>query len=524
MTDKNRSGDPARTVYGRQHVPLPTAAEAAAADAEAREGFGVPQRLLMENAGRTAAQLLHRLYPRGVIVGVAGSGNNGGDLLVMLRVLLGWGRDVRVVAAARRPPDAALAHGWDVPITDDPDEAGKVLGTADVIVDGLLGTGATGPPREPIASWIRRINTAMRPVVALDLPSGVDATSGRVPAEAVRAAVTVAFGWPKLGLLLHPAREYCGRLISVEIGFPPATAGAMSARLITPDWVRSRIQPRAASAHKSSAGRLLVLAGSSGMAGAAALTVEAALRAGAGLLRVASDSDNRVVLQTLVPEATFLDRDHLDAEDLETMHALVAGPGMGQTSQSRASLQRALSLMPGKPVLLDADALNVLSPDTGVLRQVGGGRSLIITPHARELSRLTGVELDAILADPCGAARSAAQRFNCTVLLKGQPSLIATADGAVLVNTTGSSDVATAGMGDQLAGTVGAFLAAGADPLSATGVGLFISGRAADLNGLGRSLGPRDVSARLADAIADPGAAECDLGLPFVTFDQPPRW
>jgi ADP-dependent NAD(P)H-hydrate dehydratase / NAD(P)H-hydrate epimerase len=523
MTGNIRNSGRTPAVYGREHVPLPTAAEATAADHAAREVHGVPQRLLMENAGRAAALVVQRLYPRGRIVGVAGSGNNGGDLLVMLRVLLGWGRDVRVIAATRRL-DEALAHGWAVPIMEDLDEAERALGTADVVIDGLLGTGTTGAPREPISSWIERINAAGRPVIALDLPSGVDATSGRVSAEAVRAAVTVAFGWPKLGLLLHPAREHCGRLVSVEIGFPQPAAQGFSARLITPDWVRSKVAPRAANAHKSSAGRLLVLAGSSGMAGAAALTVEAAMRAGAGLLRVASAADNRVILQTIVPEATFLDREHLDAADLESMHALVAGPGMGQTSQTRASLERALSLMPGKPVLLDADALNVLSPDDGSLRQAGHGRSLIITPHARELSRLTGADLDDILTDPCGAARSAAQRFDCTVLLKGQPSLIATAGGALLVNTTGSSDVATAGMGDQLAGTIGAFLAVGVDPLCAAGVGLFLSGRAADLNGMGRSLGPRDVSARMADAMAEPGAAESDLDLPFVTFDQPPRW
>jgi hydroxyethylthiazole kinase-like uncharacterized protein yjeF len=205
------------------------------------------------------------------------------------------------------------------------------------------------------------------------------------------------------------------------------------------------------------------------------------------------------------------------------MHALLAGPGMGTDDPARASLMNLLDLMPGKPALLDADALNMLASDRRELRAAAEARPLVITPHARELSRLTGTALADILADMPAAARAAAREFHCVVLLKGQPSLIATPSGELWVNSVGSSDVAAAGMGDQLAGTIGALLAAGQEPLRAAALGLFLSGRAADLAALGRSLSPADVSAQLARAIADPGPAASMLELPFITLDQPAR-
>jgi ADP-dependent NAD(P)H-hydrate dehydratase / NAD(P)H-hydrate epimerase len=515
--------DPRRDLYGSALVPLPTAAEAAAADVAAREEHGVPERVLMENAGRAAALVLERLYPRGLVLGVAGSGNNGGDLLVMLRVLQGWGREVALVAAGARQPAGHLAHGEDLVVLTDDQDAAPYLDRAAVLVDGLLGTGASGAPRGRAAEWVARLNAAGKPILALDLPSGADPTTGAVPAEAVQAAVTVTFGWPKLGLMLHPARRHCGRLVAVEIGFP-AGCVRTEARAITRAMVMQSLSVREPDAHKGSVGRLLVLAGSTGMAGAAVMAVEAALRAGAGLVRVASSEDNRLILQGSVPEATFLDRASLSPGDLEAMHALVAGPGLGTGGHAAAALRSALQLTGQRPVLLDADALNVLAGDPGELESLAASRPVVLTPHARELSRLTGATLEAILADPAGAARSAAKRFGAHVLLKGQPSLVASPDGTLLVNTTGSSDLATAGMGDQLAGTIGAFLAGGLTPPAAAAAGLWLSGRAADLCGLGPALTPRDVSGRLAEALLEPGLPASRLALPFVTFDQPQRW
>ena len=518
---RDNPADPKRDVYGRRHVPLLTPAESAAADERARTAFGVPERVLMENAGRAAALLVDHTWPRGVVTGIAGSGNNGGDLLVMLRTLKAWGRDVALIQGGSRPPDPALAHGYDIePLTDD--AAHAALASGDVLVDGILGTGATGAPRRDAAAWIERLGKAVRPVVALDLPSGVDAATGRVHASAVHADLTICFGWLKLGLMLHPARAHCGRVVAVEIGFPPDVHGATAA-MLTPGWVRHHMRERPAVSHKSSAGRLLIHAGSTGMAGAAALAAEAAFRAGVGLVRIVSPASNREVLQAAVREATYLDADTIGDEDVDSMHALVAGPGLGTDASARRALERILGLTAGVCTLLDADALNMLAKEPDTLARMGAERPLVITPHAKELSRLTGTAVGDVLADTPGAARAAAARFGCVVLLKGTPSLIASPDGALLVGSTGSSDLATAGMGDQLAGVIGAFLAGGHDPAEAAGLALFLCGRAADRVNAGRSLMPRDVSAALPDAMRDPGPARSSA-FPFVLFDQPARW
>jgi ADP-dependent NAD(P)H-hydrate dehydratase / NAD(P)H-hydrate epimerase len=512
---------PHTEVCGRARVPLFTAAGAAAADRAAQEQYGVPQRVLMENAGRGAALVLQRLYPRGRVLGVAGSGNNGGDLLVMLRTLQSWGREVILVVAGTTPPAGELGHGTAVRVVDD---AAAALADAAVIVDGMLGTGSAGAPRGAVADWAQRISASDRPVMALDLPTGVDASTGAVPGLAVRADTTVTFGWPKLGLLLQPARQYCGRIIAIDIAFPPQVDEGADAWAITPQHAFDLLPSRAPDAHKGSAGRLLVLAGSEGMAGAAALTAGAALRAGAGLVRIASCSSNRVALQTLVPEATFLDRAALGDEPPPQLNAAVIGPGLGQSDASRRALQDGLAYTDDCPLLLDADALNILAGDTDELRRIAASRATVITPHPLELSRLTGRSLDEIVADTPAAARSAARDFGCVVLLKGQPTLVAEPDGTLHVNVVGSSDLATGGMGDQLAGVIGAFMAAGAAPLEAACAGLYFSGRAAEICVLGRSLSPRDVTAALPQALRPPVPMHSTLDLPFITFDQPARW
>jgi NAD(P)H-hydrate epimerase len=525
ISESSSTGEAAAegAVYGRRSVLLPTAEQSAAIDARAREEAGVPERVLMENAGRSAALVLERRFPRGRVVVVAGSGNNGGDALVLARTLRAWGRPAVVVAASERTPPASLAHDFDIEVGPWQTAAAAVA-SADVVVDGILGTGATGAPRAPASDIIAAIRAAGRPVFALDLPSGVDATTGRIEGEAIDAAVTVTFGAPKLGLMLHPARGRCGRLIAVEIGFPPATDADADAALITPEWAAAKLPRRPANAHKGTSGRLLVLAGGPGMAGAAAITADAARRAGAGLVRLVSPESNRTILQTAVPEATFLDRDLMASDDLDGMTAAVAGPGLGTEEAARRALSVVLAAGADMPVALDADALNVLARDAEMLKRAASRRPMVITPHPREMGRLLSCTTEEVVGDAIGAAREACTRFGCVVLLKGQPSVVASPGEPVLVNTAGSSDVAAGGMGDQLAGVIGAFLAAGLLPRDAAAAALYFSARAADLAAMGRSLGPRDVSAHLSRAFASPGADAPLDGLPFITFDQPPRW
>jgi NAD(P)H-hydrate epimerase len=265
------------------------------------------------------------------------------------------------------------------------------------------------------------------------------------------------------------------------------------------------------------------------MAGAALIAAEAALRAGAGYLWLASEGENRVPLQAALPEAIFVDR--ADRAALRTAalsaDALLIGPGIGVDDVARSLLTELLATMAGKPALLDADALTLLGEDEAALRDAARGRDLVLTPHPGEMRRLTGLEVHEIGADPVRVAREFIERVGterCALVLKGMPSIVAAASKPVLINSVGSSDLAKAGMGDQLAGVIAAFLAAGVEPRTAAGLGLFYAGRAADLAARGRSLGPRDISEELDRAFSDPGPTVAPLGLPFITFDQPARW
>ncbi len=511
-------------VYGREHVALLTADEAATLDREARERGGVPERVLMENAGRAAAQVVHRLHGRGRVLAVVGSGNNGGDAMVVLRALRSWGRDVAFLPAGSTDPDPKLLHGYDIPRLD-PDDA-TAFRDAAVLIDGILGTGASGAPREPAASLIEAMNASGRPIVAMDAPTGVDPTTGRVPGVAVRAAATVCFGWPKRGCLLLPGRSYAGRVVAVEIAFPPLDPAASGAALITPAWAAARLPEREPDAHKNSVGALLVLAGREGMGGAAALAGRAAIRAGVGFARLASVAANRVFLQASVPETVFIDRDDEAALQAaaEASDAVLAGPGIGTDAAAEHVLDVVLEASGKAPLVLDADALTLLGRRDGAFRELGRARPVVATPHPGEMSRITGLEIGAIREDPIERARAWSDEHGCALLLKGAPSVVAAPGAPVLVNVVGSSDMASAGMGDQLAGMIGAFAAAGASPRTAAALGLFYGGRAGELAARGRGLTPSDVTDHIHRAFADPGPQAPPLDLPFVTFDQPPRW
>jgi ADP-dependent NAD(P)H-hydrate dehydratase / NAD(P)H-hydrate epimerase len=509
-------------VQGRESVALLTAAEAAALDRRASDE-GIPGRALMENAGRAAALVLDRLHPTGRVVAVVGSGNNGGDALVALRSLHAWGRDVAFLVAGSSDPDMALLAGVDVPRLD-PDHAAAHFAAAAVLVDGILGTGARGAPREPAASLIRLMNASGRPILALDIPSGVDPTTGHVTGDAVDAAATVQFGWPKTGALFLPGRARCGRVIAVEIGFPPLQPTEANAALITPEWARARLPDRAPDAHKNAVGRVLIVAGRKGVSGAATIAGHSAMRAGAGYARIASVEANRVIIQKRVPEALFVDRADRDAlaDAIAQSDAVLIGPALGTDDDAAAVLDLVLDTLDGRGCVLDADALTLLAARDGGLR--GLGEHTVLTPHPGEMSRISRLDTDAIRADPLSPARSLAEETGCTVLLKGAPSVVASPGRPTLVAVTGSSDMATAGMGDQLGAVTATFLAAGCDGATAAGLALFYGGRAAELASRGRSLTPDDVADAFHRAIADPGPERSALDLPFVLFDQPSRW
>jgi NAD(P)H-hydrate epimerase len=486
-------------------------------DRSSIDARGIPERVLMESAGRAAAAVVHRLYPHGRVVAAVGAGNNGGDAIVVLRVLRSWGREVAAVLAGKRPDDAALLHGWEVNVVSAGDADAAFAGAA-VIVDGLLGTGARGAPRDAETAAIEAMARSGCPIVALDGPSGIDMTTGARPGAAVRAEVTVTFGAPKRGLLLFPGREHAGRIVAVEVGFDPLAADGYGAQLVTPAWAAPHLPPVAPNAHKGTMGLVSVLAGRSGMAGASVLAAMGALRAGAGKVRVVTHADNRVIVQTAIPEALYADRE-MDglAEELQDSQAIVAGPGMGTGDAEREMLRRVLS-RGSSPVLLDADALTLLAADP-TLRDAAD-RPLLLTPHPGEMARLLGKKTGDVTANPFAAAAEAVERFRCAVLLKGAPSIAAAPGERAMVNVAGHSGIATGGMGDVLGGIAGALLAVGCTPRDAAALALYFAGRAAEIAGRGRGLLPRDVVEALPAALMD-RAEDAEPVAPGVLLDLP---
>lgn len=471
-------GAPEAWRLGAELVWLPTAAEMTELDREAVASGATTERTLIEAAGREVARRVQHFWPSGRIVALAGSGHNGADALVALRTLAAWGRDVRAVQAGSSPPRPDVLIGWDLPLQD-PARMTELCAGASVVLDGILGTGVSGPAREPQAGLIRRLNALELPVVAVDGPSGADFSTGAVDGECVRADLTVGLGWPNLGLLRYPAREYCGRLEAVEIGFPPP-AVSPAARAITGRWVQQMLIPRPKNAHKGRAGYLALVAGQTGMAGACLLGARAALRGGVGILKAIGDPANREIVQRSVPGAIFVpwDQDAEVAAAVSWAGALAIGPGLGRGDERRALVEQVLAARGERPAVLDADALTAFDGDGAGLSRLVGPRD-VITPHPGELARVTGRSVEEIVADPLTAAREAAAGLGCVVLLKGAPSLVARDDAPLRVSTTGGPAVAAGGTGDVLTGLIGAYLAAGTDPADAASAALFLTGVAA---------------------------------------------
>ncbi len=514
--------------FGMSRVEAPTGTQAAAFDREAIQKKGVAESALMENAGRQSAHLISTLFPCGSVLVLVGPGNNGGDALICLRALVAWGRDARAMIVGDRPMPDALSHGWPESTVDiaqlSDEELTRTLGGYGVVVDGLLGTGTRGAPRGAFARVIRCLGEASVPVVALDVPTGVDADTRQVVGEAVKAHLTVAFGWPKLGALLHPGRSYVGRLIVVEIGFPPGAD--FGTQVLTPGWADSRRVQRPPVSHKNSVGSLCLMAGSQSMAGAAVLAAQAALRAGVGSVRICAPEDARPGVLEAVPEVVFVDADDPAAvgRAVRASRAVAVGPGMGIDEVAARRFGYLLEALGEQPVLLDADALTILagkgaSPigtDLGALARRG---PIVVTPHPGEMGRLVDALTDRVQQDRPGVARELAAKAGVVVLFKGTPSLVAAPDGQLLVDGQGSSDLAVAGMGDVLTGVVGALLAQQVNAYDAAGLGLYLSGRSAILAGLGMALTPSDVIAELPNALAE-GFGDSDLRFPWVTLDQ----
>lgn len=469
-------------------VRVVTAEQATARDAAAIDA-GIPSLHLMRRAGTGAAQrilecMASREGRRALVC--CGVGNNGGDGWIVASALAAAGVQVHVLdGGVPRSADAvgareqALAH-----------VALGVPGESPaVVVDALLGTGATGPLRPAVADLAAAIADARAGgalVVALDLPSGVDATTGAVADGAVVADLTLSFGTLKRGHLL--ARAQCGDIEVVDIGLEHhALLDDGAPMLVDGPWVDARVPAIAADAHKGARRRLLIVGGDRGMAGATALAARGAMRAGIGMVKLCVHPATLPAVQALVPEATAVDWPH--ASPADTLRSwpdvLLIGPGLGPREQARASVTEWLSAFSG-PVVVDADALNAFAGDEAALGDLLDGRAAIITPHPLEFARLIGVDVDTVLDERFEIGARLARALHAVVLLKGVPTVITSPEGTSLVSAAGTPVLAAAGSGDILGGIVATLLAQTGDPLAAAASAAWIHGRAAEIANAGR--------------------------------------
>ena len=470
--------------------PLPatlyTAAQTRELDRLAIEKAGIPGDILMTRAGEAAFVLLRDCWPqaRNIAV-VCGSGNNGGDGYVVALLAAHAGLHPQVFAStpvaslkgdALTMAERVQAEG--LPITDICDADDVDFASADVIVDGLLGTGLRGPVRPNLIPLIHAINRAGKPVLALDIPSGLSADSGAAPGDAVRADHTITFIGVKRGLLTGEGPALTGSLHFDALKVPEDIFDLVPAdcRRPTLEAFHQHMPARRVTAHKGDFGHVLVVGGDYGYAGAAVLAAQAAARCGAGLVSLATRREHCALMLTRQPEIMVRGVDNADDLQalLERASVVVIGPGLGQGPWGRALLTRVLGSK--LPRVLDADALNLVAGDGFV--PVAAPQ--VLTPHPGEAGRLLGVATGAVQQDRFAAVRRLQKHYGGTVLLKGAGTLIASADMPMALNTSGNPGMATGGMGDVLSGVIGALLAQGLGAHDAARFGALIHGLAAD--------------------------------------------
>ena len=482
---------------------------------------GVSESDLMSQAGLAVAQevwlRLGQVEERRILV-LVGPGNNGGDALVAARHLAEWGATVRCYALRARD-DAqwrpTMAAGIDGASADDDPEFTQLdawLADAEMLVDGLLGTGRSRPLEGALAAMLQRLDAARarrpRPgLIAVDLPSGLDADSGTVDPLSVAPDTTVTFQYPKVGLYTQPGASHAGQIQTVDIGIPSGPEDDQLVELLDRRAARALLPARPADAHKGSFGRVLVLAGSANYPGAAILAASAAYRAGAGLVTLATAASLVSALVAAMPEVTYLPledgprRGALDATGAADLHralpqydAFVVGCGLGRdpaTSSLVRQLLRDSNAARLRAIVIDADGLNALSAEAWAREVVA---PFILTPHPGEMARLLNAETAEVQQQRLALAQSRAAAWGGTVVLKGANTVIAGADGRARISPVALSALATAGTGDVLAGAIGGLVAQGMDPFDAASLGVYLHGNAGER--AARALGSAGTTAR----------------------------
>lgn len=491
---------------------LVTAAEMREMDRETIENRKIPGYTLMTAAGKGVADAVLDTFTDledARVVVLAGRGNNGGDGFVAASYLKkAETRPVVILVGGRIADlqgDAARAHEtWtqaggkthEAPEASDFQEIWEGMADPELVIDALLGTGTKGAPRGTIAAAVEVLETVSAPVVAVDIPTGVDADTGAVAGHCVHADLTVTLGLPKLGHFLFPGRAFVGELHWVDIGIPPDVMEAGEGFRVfvpEPEDIADQLPDREPEMHKGDRGRLLVVGGSAGLTGAVALASGAAVRAGAGLVTAGIPLSLNDVLEAKLTEVMTLPLPELEVRALSRdafdtlalfqpgrLTALAVGPGMGRHPSTRALVQRIVSEI-DLPTVLDADGILAYEGKADLLRMSAAGNKLVLTPHPGEFAALTGEPMSEILEHRIETASRWARRLGVVMVLKGAPTVIADpSEDRALVNPTGSEVLATGGTGDVLTGLIAGFLAQGAEPMEAAMLGVYLHGWTAD--------------------------------------------
>lgn len=485
-------------------TPVVTAKEMADMDKFAIEKIGIPGMVLMENAGREVVAVIKEklgTVEHKTIVIFCGKGNNGGDGYVIARYLLDMGANVQTYLVGKTEEVKGDAKS-NLKILQDLGhivlpisrlEHVDLSKGAHLVVDALLGTGVRGALKGLLAQIVEKINEMDAPVIAVDLPTGMEADTGAINGACVRANSTVTMAYLKSGLLLSPAREHAGDVVVANIGMPASVAEEKNVKCfeLTGDYISEVLPRRMPDTFKSRCGQVFLLAGSAGLTGAAALSSEAVLRVGAGMALLGIPRSLNAALEEKVTEVMTLplpeteqqslsfDSKDLVSEKLEWANVLAVGPGLSTHTDSTKLVKSILEIL-SKPVVLDADAINCLKDDKEILKTTKA--DLVLTPHPGELSRLVGISTKDILADPIVTVRDQAQKLKVVLVLKGAPTIIGAPDGYVFINSTGNAGMATAGMGDVLTGAIAGLIAQGMTPLDGALAGVYLHGLAGDIS------------------------------------------
>lgn len=457
-------------------------------DTNTTEHFKVPSLLLMERAALAVFDEIKRQYPcsKKFLI-VCGTGNNGADGFALTRLLLLDGAEVHTVLIGDRKKETdqckkqlEILFAYGCPVL----EAIPENTAYDVIVDAIFGVGLSRNVEGIFADTIRKMNEIPGKKIALDMPSGISSDTGAVLKCAFRADCTITFAYEKIGMHLFPGNEYVGEIVTKQIGITDESFLTQMPGVMAFEMEDLRLLPKRAShSNKGSFGKLLLIAGSVDMAGAAVLSAKAAYTAGCGLVRVFTPEENRIPLQTSIPEAvlTTYHPEKLDAsklsEAMKWADVIVCGPGIG-TGDAAHQIVKTVLQKASVPVVLDADALNIIAEDTSVL--LLAHTELVITPHLGEMSRLTGDSIAFIQTRLIDTADKFAGKFHVTCVLKDEHTVVATPHGKTYLNLSGNHGMATAGSGDVLTGIIGSLLAQRADTETAAALGVYLHGLSGD--------------------------------------------